>query len=45
MLGIGNPDLEANAVSVRVRGQGNLGTKPRDEVILNLLNAIAERAQ
>jgi threonyl-tRNA synthetase len=44
MLVIGNRDLEANAVSVRVHGQGNLGAKPRDEAIANLLNSIAERS-
>ncbi len=40
---IGNRDLEANAVSVRVHGQGNLGAKPRDEVISEILAAIKER--
>ena len=43
MLVIGNRDLEANAVSLRVHGQGNLGAKPRDEVIADLLLAIKER--
>jgi threonyl-tRNA synthetase len=43
MLVIGNRDLEANAVSVRVHGQGNLGAKPRDEVIAEILQSIAER--
>jgi threonyl-tRNA synthetase len=43
MLVIGNRDMEANAVSVRVHGQGNLGAKPRDQVITNLLAAIRER--
>ena len=43
MLVIGNRDLEANAVSVRVHGKGNLGAKPRDEVIADLLVAIKER--
>ena len=43
MLVIGNRDMEANAVSVRVHGQGNLGAKPRDEVIAGLLLAIKER--
>lgn len=43
MLVIGNRDLEANAVSVRVHGQGNLGAKPRDEVVTNLLASIKER--
>jgi threonyl-tRNA synthetase len=43
MLVIGNRDLEANAVSVRIHGQGNLGAKPRNEVIADLLQAIKER--
>jgi threonyl-tRNA synthetase len=43
MLVIGKRDLEANAVSVRVHGQGNLGAKPRDEIIADLLSAIKER--
>jgi threonyl-tRNA synthetase len=43
MLVIGNRDLEANAVSVRVHGQGNLGAKPRTEVIADLLASIKER--
>ena len=43
MLVIGNRDMEANAVSVRVHGKGNLGAKPRDEVIADLLAVIIER--
>ena len=43
MLVIGNRDLEAGAVSVRVHGKGNLGAKPRDEVIADILQAIKER--
>src|SRR3954462_3816686 len=43
MLVIGNRDLEANAVSVRVHGQGNLGAKPRAEVIVDILQSIGER--
>ena len=30
MFVIGKRDMEANAVSVRVHGKGNLGAKPRD---------------
>ena len=30
MLVIGNRDMEANAVSLRVHGKGNLGAKPRE---------------
>ena len=40
---LGARDMEANAVSVRVHGQGNLGAKPRDEAIANILAAIKER--
>ena len=43
MLVIGGRDMEANAVSLRVHGKGNLGAKPRDEVIADLLQAIKER--
>jgi len=43
MLVIGNRDMEANAVSVRIHGQGNLGAKPRDEVIAEILQSIKER--
>ena len=44
MLVIGNRDMEANAVSVRVHGQGNLGAKPRNEVIAHLFESIKNRA-
>jgi threonyl-tRNA synthetase len=44
MLVIGKRDLEANAVSVRVHGKGNLGAKPRTEVIADLLETIRTRA-
>jgi threonyl-tRNA synthetase len=43
MLVIGNRDMEANAVSLRVHGKGNLGAKPRGEVIADILSAIKER--
>ncbi len=43
MLVIGNRDLEAGNVSVRVHGQGNLGAKPRGEVIADLLASVKER--
>jgi threonyl-tRNA synthetase len=43
MLVIGNRDLEANAVSVRIHGKGNLGAKPRAEVIAELLSSIRDR--
>src|SRR5438067_7999752 len=37
MLVIGKRDMEANAVSVRVHGKGNLGAKPRAEVIPDIV--------
>ncbi len=43
MLVIGNRDLEAGNVSVRVHGQGNLGAKPRGEVVADLLTSVKER--
>jgi threonyl-tRNA synthetase len=43
MFVIGKRDMEADAVSVRVHGKGNLGAKPRTEVIADLLRAIKER--
>ncbi len=43
MLVIGHRDLEANAISVRAHGIGNLGANPRDEVIAKILAAIKER--
>jgi threonyl-tRNA synthetase len=43
MLVIGKRDMEANAVSVRVHGKGNLGAKPRAEAIADILTSINER--
>jgi threonyl-tRNA synthetase len=43
MFVIGKRDLEADAVSVRVHGKGNLGPKPRGEVIADTLSSIKER--
>ena len=43
MLVIGGRDMEANAVSVRVHRQGNLGAKPRAEVMEELSKSIKER--
>ncbi len=43
MLVIGGRDLEAGNVSVRVHGKGNLGAKPRGEVIADLLASVKER--
>jgi threonyl-tRNA synthetase len=43
MFVIGNRDMEANAVSVRVHGKGNLGAKPRGEAIADILSSIQGR--
>ena len=43
MFVIGKRDMDANAVSVRVHGKGNLGAKPHREAISDLLTAIKER--
>jgi threonyl-tRNA synthetase len=43
MLVLGNRDLEAGNVSLRIHGKGNLGAKPRGEVIADILQAIKER--
>src|SRR5947207_1386418 len=43
MFVIGKRDLDANAVSVRVHGKGNLGAKPRSEAIAEIISAIKER--
>jgi threonyl-tRNA synthetase len=43
MLVIGARDMEGGNVSVRVHGKGNLGAKPKAEVIAEILAAIRER--
>ena len=43
MLVIGGRDMQAGAVSVRVHGKGNLGAKPKAQVIADILQAIRER--
>jgi threonyl-tRNA synthetase len=43
MFVIGKRDMEANAVSLRVHGKGNLGAKPRGEVMAEILQSIKER--
>jgi threonyl-tRNA synthetase len=43
MLVIGNRDMDANAVSVRVHGKGNLGAKAKGEAIAEILSSIKER--
>ena len=43
MLVIGGRDMQAGAVSVRVHGKGNLGAKPKGEVMADLVQSIRER--
>jgi threonyl-tRNA synthetase len=43
MFVTGKRDMEAGAVSVRVHGKGNLGAKPRDQAVANILLSIKER--
>jgi threonyl-tRNA synthetase len=43
MLVLGKRDLDAGVLSVRVHGKGNLGAKPRAEVIADLVESIRER--
>jgi len=43
MLVIGERDLAAGQVSVRLHGKGNLGAKPKSEVVAEILAAIKER--
>ncbi len=44
MLVIGPRDMEAGNVSVRLHGKGNVGAKPRAEVIADLFEKIRTRA-
>jgi threonyl-tRNA synthetase len=39
----GQREKEAGAVSVRVHGKGNVGAKPKGEVVADILSAIRER--
>ena len=43
MLVIGGRDMEAGNVSVRLHGKGNVGAKPKAEVIAEILQSIKER--
>jgi threonyl-tRNA synthetase len=43
MFVVGKRDMDADAVSVRVHGKGNLGAKPRGEAIAEILQSIKER--
>jgi threonyl-tRNA synthetase len=43
MLVIGPRDMQAGNVSVRLHGKGNVGAKPRAEVVADILQSIKER--
>jgi threonyl-tRNA synthetase len=43
MLVIGQRDLDAGNVSVRLHGKGNIGAKPKGEVLADILQSIRER--
>ena len=43
MLVVGSRDMEAGNVSVRLHGKGNIGAKPRGEVVADIFAAIKER--
>ncbi|MBI4661951.1 MAG: threonine--tRNA ligase [Verrucomicrobia bacterium] len=43
MLVIGARDMAAHAVSVRLHGKGNVGAKPKGQVVAEILAAIKER--
>jgi threonyl-tRNA synthetase len=43
MLVIGGRDVEAGNVSVRLHGKGNVGAKPKAEVVADIFTAIKER--
>jgi len=43
MLVLGNRDLEAGHVSVRLHSKGPQGARPRNEVLQDILAAIRER--
>jgi threonyl-tRNA synthetase len=43
MLVIGGRDMDAGNVSVRLHGKGNIGAKPKGEVVAEILRTIRER--
>ena len=43
MLVIGPRDMQAGNVSVRLHGKGNVGAKPKAEVVADILASIKER--
>jgi threonyl-tRNA synthetase len=43
MLVVGARDMQAGAVSVRLHGKGNVGARPKGEVVNEILQSIKER--
>ena len=43
MLVIGGRDMEAGNVSLRLHGKGNIGAKPKADVMAGILDAIRNR--
>lgn len=43
MFVVGRRDVEANSISVRVHGKGNLGARPREAAVTDILTSIRER--
>jgi len=43
MFVIGRRDMDADAVSVRIHGKGNLGAKSRSEAMADILLSMKER--
>ncbi len=43
MFVIGKRDMDADAVSVRIHGKGNLGAKPRTQAVAEILDSIKAR--
>ena len=43
MLVIGGRDMDAGNVSVRLHGKGNVGAKPKGEVVADIIASIRER--
>ena len=43
MLVIGPRDMESGNVSVRLHGKGNLGARPKDEVLAEIFESVRER--
>jgi threonyl-tRNA synthetase len=43
MFVIGSHDVQAGNVAVRLHGKGNVGAKPKTEVVADILQAIKDR--